>query len=120
MEAASGPPATPSEAPPSTSHCLSGPPIIFSRQMEEESNLSLLPFAQLSNYRKVFERRRIALYLARRCQLAQEPPHDLAAPRLRERIGEPQIVRPSQRANLLGNPLSQFLPQLLAGLVAGL
>ena len=46
----------------------------------------LIVLAQLRDHREVLERRRVALHFAGRRKLAQQPPHDLPAPRLRQRI----------------------------------
>src|SRR5260370_4225286 len=78
----------------------------------------LFALAQPGDHGEVFERRGVALHVAGSGEFAQETPHDLAASRLRQRLSKRQVIGPGKRANLLGDPLAQLLPQLFARLVA--
>ena len=44
----------------------------------------------------------------------RKPPHDLAAPRLRQGVGEADVVGPGQRPDVLGDVRLQFGLQLVA------
>ena len=69
----------------------------------------LLVLAQLGQHRVVFERRRVADRLLARGDVAQQAAHDLAAARLRQRVGEADVVGPREGADLLGDVLAQLL-----------
>ena len=50
--------------------------------------------------------------------VAEQPPHDLAAAGLGQGVGEADLVGPGEGADLLGDVGAQLLPQRLAGLLA--
>ena len=76
-------------------------------QADEAPASSLLFVArQFGQHRKIFQRGRVALHFAAGGELAQQPPHDLAAARLRQRIGEPDVVRLRDRPDLLAPPIA--------------
>src|SRR5579864_1990532 len=61
---------------------------------------SLLFLAQLCEYTEVFEGRRVSFRLAAGRDVLEQPPHDLAASRLGQRIGETNRVRARELTDL--------------------
>ena len=60
----------------------------------------------------VFQRRRVAHRLAAGGNVAEQPPHDLAASRLGQRVGEVDVVGHGQSADLLADVLLQGLAEV--------
>src|SRR4029453_12593516 len=77
---------------------------------------SLLVFAQLGQHREVLERRRVADRFLPRRDVAQQAPHDLAAARLGKGVGEPDLFRPRDGADLLDDVLLELAAQGLVRL----
>src|ERR1017187_9507402 len=69
----------------------------------------LVACAQLCDYRQIFQSRRIAFHYAARRDLFQQTTHNLAATRLRQGLGETDIVGLGQRPDLFSHPGAQFL-----------
>src|ERR1700731_1491223 len=84
--------------------------------LEEHSLLVFLP--QFRDHAEVLERSRVAGDCAGCSKLSQQAPHDLSRASLWQHLREAQVVGPSQRADLLRNPLTQLLLQRFAGLVS--
>src|SRR5438046_6053808 len=80
----------------------------------------LFLFTQAGEHRVVLERRRVADRLLAARDVAQQPAHDLSAARLRQRIGEAEIVRTREGADLLRDVLAERLPELLGRALARL
>lgn len=71
-------------------------------------NVLLLIRPQLRQHVEIFQRRRIAAHLLDpRGDISQQPPHDLPAPRLRQRIREPDHVRLRDCADFFLHVLAQ-------------
>src|SRR5258706_3363061 len=80
----------------------------------------LVLLAELGQDGVVLQGRRVAERLLAGGDVAEKPPHDLAAAGLREGIGEADVVGAGERADLLGDVLLQGLLERLAGGLAGL
>src|ERR1019366_1407737 len=70
--------------------------------------------AKLREDAEVFEGRRVSLGLSACGNVLQEPPHDLPASRLRQRVGEAYGIGPRELSDLLVDVRGQRLFQLLA------
>ena len=75
----------------------------------------LVLLAQLGQHGQVFERRGIAGALDARGDVAEQPPHDLAAAGLGQGVGEADLVGPGQGADLLGDVGAQLLAERSLG-----
>src|ERR1700721_2297723 len=65
-------------------------------------------FLQLSDHPKIFQRRGIPFYFPPTRYLPQQAAHDFSASRLWKSVSKTDIVRLSQRTNLLRYPLLQL------------
>ena len=74
--------------------------------------LFLVVRLQLRDHGRIGERRRVAERLAFG-DVAQQPAHDLARPRLRQIGGEQNVVGPGDRADLLDDVLLELVDELL-------
>src|SRR4051794_15771904 len=80
----------------------------------------LVLLAELGDDAEVLERRGVAGALAAGGDVAEEPAHDLAAAGLRQGVGEADVVRAGQGADLLDHVGAELLAELLAGRLARL
>src|SRR5271156_2391487 len=69
--------------------------------MLSRAGLSILILAQFRQHRQILQRGRVARRRLAAGDVAQQPPHDLAGARLRQRFGEANLVGPSEGADLL-------------------
>src|SRR5258708_3620282 len=74
--------------------------------------------AKLREHAEVLEGGRVSLGVTPRSDVLQQPPHDLAAAGLRERVGEADRVGPGELADLLVDVRRERLFQLVARLLA--
>src|ERR1043166_2663152 len=81
---------------------------------------SLLLLTQTGEHRVVLERGRVADRILAARDVAQQTAHDLSAARLRQRVGEAEIVRAREGADLLRDVLAECLPELLGRALARL
>ena len=80
------------------------------RATEETIVLELcFVFAQFRDHAEIFQRGYVTFHFAVRSQFTQQAPHDLAASRLGQHVGEANLVGTGQRADFLHHPLAQFL-----------
>src|SRR6185312_10398056 len=85
------------------------------REREPAPHSVLVLVAELREDAEILERRGIALRLERaRGDLLQEAPHDLPAARLGERIGEADLIRPCELADLFVDVRGELVLQILA------
>src|ERR1035438_841527 len=70
--------------------------------------LDLVVLLQLRDHSKVLQCSGVALDVAVGRQLPEETPHNLPAARLRQCVGEANVVGFCQRSNLLRHPLAQL------------
>src|SRR5262245_39432839 len=80
----------------------------------------LVLLAELREDRVVLERRRVAERLLPGGDVAEEPPHDLPAARLRQRVREADVVGTGERADLLRDVLLERLLERLRRRLPGL
>ena len=66
--------------------------------------------------RQVLKSRRIAHHFAARRNVAQQAPHDLAAPSLRQRVGEAQLLGARKATQDLANVRYELSLQLVTAL----
>src|SRR5665647_1283828 len=91
--------------------------------MAGRTYLAALPFLLLLRVRLreclehalILEGRGVAAGLRARRDLAQQPPHDLARPRLRHRLGEPDLLGSRECPDLRHDVLAQFLGERVVG-----
>src|SRR5579863_8202211 len=81
---------------------------------------SIVVFAEFGEDRQIFEGGGVAEGLIARRDLAQQPPHDLAAAGLGQRVGETEVVGSRERADLLDHVLLEFIAQLGVALAPAL
>src|SRR6476646_6490966 len=68
---------------------------------------------QLLEDRRVLQRRHVLRDLLALGDRAQQAPHDLARARLRQVVAETDVLRLGDGADLLADPIAQFLGNLL-------
>src|SRR5688572_9151079 len=76
---------------------------------------SFLVLAQARQERVVLDRARVLHGLDPGRDVAQEPAHDLAAARFGQRVGEADLARPRELADLLRDVLHQLALERLVG-----
>ena len=91
------------------------PSILREEEVRAWGVLDFVFLPELGQDAQVFERRGVAGALAAGGDVAEEPPHDLAAAGLGQGVGEPDVVGAGQGADLLDDVGAQLLPQRLAG-----
>src|SRR4051794_19753871 len=82
--------------------------------------LLLLEPAEPDEDAEVLERRGVAAALDAGGDVAEQPPHDLAAASLGQGVGEVDVVRAGERPDLLDHVVAKLLAERLAGAIAGL
>ena len=64
---------------------------------------------------EVFEGGGVALDFAGRGEFAEEAAHDFSGACFGERVGEAEVVRPGESADVFGDPLAELLFEIVAG-----
>src|SRR4051812_18907633 len=74
---------------------------------------SLVRFLQLRQHAEILQRRRIPFHFPTAGEFFQQSPHDFSAARFWQRIGESNLIRLGETADLPGDAVDEFLLQLL-------
>src|SRR5258706_424451 len=94
---------------PISSRLSSGKWCLYLPRTDRAIVLPLVLLLQLGKDAKVFQRGGIAFHLIARSDLLEQPAHDLATAGLGERLGEADLVRLGEAADLLGDFVGQRL-----------